>query len=62
MIVTNSNIGDNPDVAEITITGYMLIGIEIGDYQAGMKRRKQIIFRVNKTNGKIYYTQIKNAN
>ncbi|MBF00733.1 hypothetical protein [Flavobacterium coralii] len=62
MIVTNSNYNNNPDFAEITITGYILRGISIGDMEIGVKSRKQIIIRVNKNTGSIVYAQVKNVN
>lgn len=62
IIVTNSNYNGDPDIAEITITGYILTGIKIGDYQTGLKKRKQIIIRVNKNTGYIFYSEVKNVN
>lgn len=51
--------GDN-NVAEVTISGYILVGIQIGDFKKGIKIRKHIIIRINKNNGSIYYSEVKN--
>ncbi len=53
--------GDN-NVAEVTISGYILVGIQIGDFKKGIKIRKHIIIRINKNNGSIYYSEVKNIN
>lgn len=62
IIITNSNYGSNPDIAEISITGSIFTGIKVGDYTTGIKRRKQIIIRVNKNTGQIFYSEVKNIN
>ena len=53
--------GDN-SFAEVTISGYILVGVEIGDFKKGIKIRKHIIIKVNKNNGSIYYSEVKNIN
>jgi hypothetical protein len=61
MIVTNSNINNNTD-AEITVSGYIYIGVKIGDYEIGTKRRKQIKIRLNKNTGIAYSSNVINLN
>lgn len=48
-----------PDKAEIKLTGYILVGFKISGYEAGLKIRKQIIIRIDKTDGRVYFTEVK---
>lgn len=62
IVITNSNLNGDNNNAEINISGYILVGIEIGDYKKGIKHKKHIILRVNKNTGQIYYSEVKNIN
>lgn len=60
--VTNSDLNGDNNRAEITISGYILVGINIGDFNKGIKIRKHIIIRVDKNDGRIFYSEVKNIN
>jgi hypothetical protein len=59
IFISNPSLPTNPNSAEITITGYINVGIKIGDYMSGIKIRKQIILRINKLTGVIYFSEVK---
>lgn len=46
--------------AQITITGYILYGIKVGDFEFGIKKLKEIKLAMDKKNGKICCTWVKN--
>jgi hypothetical protein len=58
MIVSNSNWSSTE--AEITITGYILYGIKVGDFELGIPKHKEIKLAMDKKNGKICCTSVKN--
>lgn len=60
--ITDSNASGYNNFAEITISGYILVGIKIGDLNKGIKLRKHIIIRVDKNDGRIFGTEVKNIN
>ncbi len=61
-VVTKSSSNLAGTTAEITITGYINIGVKIGDYEIGVKRLKEIIVSIDKNTGDINYTKVKNLN
>ncbi|MBG6060479.1 hypothetical protein IWX83_000242 [Flavobacterium sp. CG_9.1] len=61
-IVTKSSSNDAGTTAEITITGYINIGVKVADYEIGVKRLKEIIISIDKNTGNINYTKVKNLN
>jgi hypothetical protein len=59
----NSNVNSDNSTAEITISGYIQVGVKIGDFSKAIKIRKQIIIiRVDKNDGRIFYSEVKNIN
>lgn len=53
--------GDN-NYAEITLSGYVEVGIKIDTFIKGIKYRKHIIILINKNTGKIDGSTVKNIN
>ena len=54
MTVTDANYLTSS--AKVTLSGYNLVGIKVGDYQLGIKHRYKITFLINKQTGVICCT------
>ena len=58
--MTLTNLNATVDDVEITIIGYINIGVELDILKFGLKRRKKVTILVDKNTGKICCTRVEN--